>query len=1140
MSASTARDGRGLGVARRTVFGIDVRGRSGAWYADHASVAYVAGKTVVVSDSSSEAQRFLPLPKDVRRVSAMCAHAGTTTIAVAVVDASDSCAVVLYNAQTLKKRRALARSADAKRRGARAQPDTVVLDGLAFSDDGKSLLAYSTTTHALIRWDVEDGSSVELPEPRRAAGGSTAESESAAMTDAMRQITHAQFSPHEPNVISVICQGGVFRTYRVNASSIQLLTVTSLNKLEEDEGRELTTHAWLNGDFKHVAIGTQNGQVIVLCEKDVVCEIVMHSESPGESDEIKALPESSKDVPASVTCIGAYRDGFITAGGRGDVCVVGRVLKDRAKNKCTYKCVKRLHPLQGASEDVFDTGVAPPAIADGDGSHVSLDEERAREMDSIETLDISPSGDGLICTLKDKRSFALSLTNADIMRASEMHFKRILTEAHLDGISSMDVCLRRSIMVSASARDKSVRVWSLRSNKCEVHNEFLDSPLCVSLHPSGWMLCAGFSDKLRIMNILNNDFHVIKEISLKACRVCEFSRGGHLVATAVGATIYIHHAYTFEAVAVLRGHCGKVKSLTWNDHDSFLISSGTDGAIYEWDVHAACRGEEKCRRREHVCKGSAYTSLVVIRSTDGLIACSSDSKLKEFDEEFKVVREFSSDDVVLGHVVYSAWTHRLFASTSTGGVRAYKIPLTGEYVEYGGHAGPVTALRMSHDECRLHTAGDDGCLMVYDINKSGPQCGETAVAAPRTSNTASNTSSSDVLISQTDLNELHQHVSDLRTQVKEVSLNAQYQLRLTSAEMNEKLKSTKDEAERLLERERQRVFELEEERDTLMRNSREQMETVVAEHRQTLKEVETDYTTKMFVEVQRYEELEKAGEKAESEWNACKERLIQEYEERESNVKHEFGAQIVQLKNEIDDLQKERVSMEAEFERAREVIDAEVDDEIEQQKASFKAQLQREHERCLVLRGENGLTKSKYALVKQHEEARLQEIEDLQAENAKLAETISALKDEGKQLTEIIDAHERNIEGKNETLADSKLDMSRAEKHIAVLAKEVEVLTEAKLPLDERLHSMEQEIEGMNSELLRYYDTNSALIRQFRDMKSQKDALQREVMRVRKSSADTSALIRQFQHDLHTCTNSIQDGKALKENVNTLFERYCH
>ena len=371
-------------------------------------------------------------------------------------------------------------------------------------------------------------------------------------------------------------------------------------------------------------------------------------------------------------------------------------------------------------------------------------------------------------------------------------------------------------------------------------------------------------------------------------------------------------------------------------------------------------------------------------------------------------------------------------------------------------------------------------------------------------------------------------------------MNAQYQLRLTSAEINEKLKSTKDEAERLLERERQRVFELEEERDTLMRNSREQMETVVAEHRQTLKEVETDYTTKMFVEVQRYEELEKAGEKAESEWNACKERLIQEYEERESNVKHEFGAQIVQLKNEIDDLQKERVSMEAEFERAREVIDAEVDDEIEQQKASFKAQLQREHERCLVLRGENGLTKSKYALVKQHEEARLQEIEDLQAENAKLAETISALKDEGKQLTEIIDAHERNIEGKNETLADSKLDMSRAEKHIAVLAKEVEVLTEAKLPLDERLHSMEQEIEGMNSELLRYYDTNSALIRQFRDMKSQKDALQREVMRVRKSSADTSALIRQFQHDLHTCTNSIQDGKALKENVNTLFERYCH
>lgn len=1137
MSVPTARDARGPGVSRRTVFGIDVRGQSGAQYADHASVVYVAGKTVVVSDASSEAQRFLPLPKDVRRVSAMCAHAGTTTIATAVVDASDSCVVVLYNAQTLKKKRTLSRSADTKQRGAR--PDTVVLDGLAFSDDGKSLLAYSSTTHALVRWVVEDGTSVELPEPRRVAGGATADSESAAITDATCQIKHAQFSPHEPNVISVICQGGIFRTYRVNTSSIQLHTVTSLNKLEKDEGRELTTHTWLNGDFKHVAIGTQNGDVIVLCEKNVVCEIVMYS--AGDSGAIKALPELSKADLVSVTCVEAYRDGFITAGKRGEVCFVGRVLKDRAKNKCTYKCMKRLHPCQGATEDVLDNGVVPPAIADDSGSHVNLDEEESvRETDGIETLHVSPSSDALICTLKDKRSFALSLTNADIMRASEMHFKRILTEAHLDGVSSMDVCLRRSVMVSASARDKSVRVWSLLTNKCEVHNEFLDSPLCVSLHPSGWMLCAGFSDKLRIMNVLNNDFHVVKEISLKACRVCAFSKGGHLVAAAVGATIYIHHACTFEAVAVLRGHCGKVKSLTWDDHDTFLISSGTDGAIYEWDVHAACRGEEKCRRREHVCKRSAYTSLVVVRSTGGLIACSSDAKLKELNDEFKVVREFSSDDVVLAHIVYSAATHRLFASTSTGGVRAYKFPLTGEYVEYGGHAGPVTALRMSHDECRLHTAGDDGCLMVYDINKSAPQCGETAVAAPRASIIAGNTSSSDVLISQTDLEELHQSVSDLRTQVKEVSLNAQYQLRLKSAEMNEKLKSAEDKASRLLERERQRVSELEEERDAVVRSSHEQMETVVAEYRQTLKDAEIDYTTKMFEEVQRYEELEKAGETAKSEWNACKERLIREHEERESDLKYEFGAQIVQLKNEIDDLQKERVSLEAEFERAREVIDAEVDAEIEQQKSNFEAQLQREHERCLVLRGENGLTKSKYALVKQHEEARLQEIENLQAENVKLAETISVLKEEGKELMEIIDAHERNIEGKNKTLADSKLDMSHAEKHIAVLAKEVEVLTEAKLPLDERLRSMEKEIESMNSELLRYYDTNSALIRQFRDMKSQKDALQREVMRVRKSSADTSALVRQFQHDLHTCTNSIQDGKALKENVNTLFERYCN
>ena len=94
-------------------------------------------------------------------------------------------------------------------------------------------------------------------------------------------------------------------------------------------------------------------------------------------------------------------------------------------------------------------------------------------------------------------------------------------------------------------------------------------------------------------------------------------------------------------------------------------------------------------------------------------------------------------------------------------------------------------------------------------------------------------------------------------------------------------------------------------------------------------------------------------------------------------------------------------------------MDAEVDAEIEELKATYEARVRREHDSCLVLRGENGVAKTKYAVVKQNEDARLQEIETLRAEKATMAETIAALEAEAGRLHDTIDSHERAIEAKN-------------------------------------------------------------------------------------------------------------------------------
>ena len=127
-------------------------------------------------------------------------------------------------------------------------------------------------------------------------------------------------------------------------------------------------------------------------------------------------------------------------------------------------------------------------------------------------------------------------------------------------------------------------------------------------------------------------------------------------------------------------------------------------------------------------------------------------------------------------------------------------------------------------------------------------------------------SSDEVLIARGDLDELNQRIVELQNQVKEVSLQSQYQLRLKTAEMNEKVKSTEDEATRLLEYEKQRVSALERERDAIVRDTKRELERTIDDHEKRLTEAEDDYTSKMFTEVRRFDDLKMQSDAAKAEW----------------------------------------------------------------------------------------------------------------------------------------------------------------------------------------------------------------------------------------------------------------------------------
>lgn len=61
-------------------------------------------------------------------------------------------------------------------------------------------------------------------------------------------------------------------------------------------------------------------------------------------------------------------------------------------------------------------------------------------------------------------------------------------------------------------------IYLLYYSSLEIYKEFQEEAYSVALHPSGLFVLVGFSEKLRLLNILIDDIRVFKEIAIRGCR----------------------------------------------------------------------------------------------------------------------------------------------------------------------------------------------------------------------------------------------------------------------------------------------------------------------------------------------------------------------------------------------------------------------------------------------------------------------------------------------------------------------------------------------------------------------------------------------------------------------------------------------
>ena len=61
-------------------------------------------------------------------------------------------------------------------------------------------------------------------------------------------------------------------------------------------------------------------------------------------------------------------------------------------------------------------------------------------------------------------------------------------------------------------------IYVLSFSSLEQYKEFQEECYSIALHPSGLYILVGFSDKLRLMNLLIDDIRSFKEFTIRGCR----------------------------------------------------------------------------------------------------------------------------------------------------------------------------------------------------------------------------------------------------------------------------------------------------------------------------------------------------------------------------------------------------------------------------------------------------------------------------------------------------------------------------------------------------------------------------------------------------------------------------------------------
>lgn len=744
------------------------------------------------------------------------------------------------------------------------------------------------------------------------------------------------------------------------------------------------------------------------------------------------------------------------------------------------------------------------------------------------SLSSTTTDDTLLARLNTNLVLKVTVSAPDLFsshsRAEEMSkFEVFMDSYHTGPITGLDLCVRKPLLITSSS-DKSVRIWNYMKGTCELLKFFNDEPLSVSLHPSGLYILVGFSDKLRLLNVLMDDVRLVREFAIRACKKCAFANGGHIFVAVNGNVIQLFSTWTFDNFDNLKGHNGKVRSLYFTPNDSCLVSSGSDGAVYTWNIN------RMKRENEHILKSCSYFDGLCTPNGKIMYAVGSDCMIKEISES-SVVKEFEANHVMT-QIALSHTGRMLFAGTQVGCIRALRFPFGDQYEfqEHQAHSKMISRLKISYDDQYLFSSGDDGCLFVFKLTdreeKKSIQDKGIAFA-------------NEILITRSDLEEKNILMTEVRRQLEELKLEHEYQLRLKDMNFNEKLKEVQDVYGNDIHELKGSTAELRLEKDKDDVTHQDIIQKLKCNFIEELQTIEIKDNQLLMNEYEKYQQQQNTS----SLLNVKCEKEVKEFQNSTDKslieVTGRSESKLTIKATDINRLKVEKREQECEFFEMSKQNQEDIDTEILSSQTKYEVKLGLEREEGARLKGENGIMRKKFNTLNK-------DIDDNKGEIHRMSEN-------GKKLEGIIGVLEKDIVVLRKEMADRDDHIQDKEKKVYELKKRNQELEKYKFVLDFRIKELKEQVEprekhiSFMSKKVKKIDESlkalsvdkvyfeSQILKYNEALTVSRDTASKEHRRVKK----VDRFIKDFKTELEDVIQYFQDGDVLKRRVENLYAKYC-